>query len=75
MSDNIISHAEMCQREGRMLQQGMNFDCGRNHSVVLMSVRPDAPYNDRIEDGGTTLIYEGQINAVVLFQIQSSRIK
>lgn len=24
-----------------------------------MSVRPGAPYNDRLEDGGTTLIYEG----------------
>jgi hypothetical protein len=42
-----------------MLQQGMNFNCGRNHSVILMSVRPGAPYNDRLEDGGTTLIYEG----------------
>ena len=59
MSDNIISHAEMCLREGRSLQQGMNFNCGRNHSVILMSVRPGAPYNDRLEDGGTTLIYEG----------------
>ena len=24
-----------------------------------MSVRPSAPYRDRLEDGGTTLIYEG----------------
>lgn len=24
-----------------------------------MSVRPNAPYRDRLEDGGTTLIYEG----------------
>jgi 5-methylcytosine-specific restriction endonuclease McrA len=37
----------------------MNFGIGGNHSVILMSVRPGAPYNDRIEDGGTTLIYEG----------------
>jgi len=27
--------------------------------VILMSVRPNAPYRDRLEDGGTTLIYEG----------------
>ena len=37
----------------------MNFGLARNHSVILMSVRPNAPYQDRIEDGGTTLIYEG----------------
>src|ERR1044071_9979822 len=59
MSDNIISYIEMCQREGLSLQRGMNFNCGGNHSVILMSVRPGAPYNDRLEDGGTTLIYEG----------------
>jgi hypothetical protein len=37
----------------------MNFGLGGNHSVILMSVRPNAPYRDRIEDAGTTLIYEG----------------
>ena len=37
----------------------MNFGVGGNHSVILMSVRPNAPYRDRIEDGGTALIYAG----------------
>jgi len=37
----------------------MNFGLGGDHSVVLMSVRPNAPYGDRLEDAGTTLIYEG----------------
>ena len=41
------------------LQRGMNYGLGGNHSVILMSVRPGAPYRDRFEDGGTTLIYEG----------------
>jgi hypothetical protein len=59
LSDNIISYIEMCQREGASLQQGMNFGLGGNHSVILMSVRPNAPYKDRIEDSGTTLVYEG----------------
>jgi hypothetical protein len=59
MSDNIISYIEMCQREGLSLQAGMNFGVGGNHSVILMSVRPNAPYRDRLEEGGTTLIYEG----------------
>ncbi len=59
MSDNIIPYFEMCQREGASLQAGMNFGLGGYHSVILMSLRRNAPYQDRIEDGGTTLIYEG----------------
>ncbi len=59
MTDNVISYIEMCRREGASLQQGMNFGLGGNHSVILMSVRPNAPYRDRLEDSGTTLVYEG----------------
>jgi hypothetical protein len=59
LSDNVISYIEMCRREGTSLQQGMNFGIGGNHSVILMSIRRNAPYRDRLEDGGTTLIYEG----------------
>lgn len=59
MTDNIIPYVEMCRREGTSLQQGMNFGLGGNHSTILMSVRRNAPYRDRLEDGGTTLIYEG----------------
>jgi hypothetical protein len=59
MLDNVISYIEMCQREALSLQAGMNYGVGGNHSVILMSVRRNAPYRDRIEDGGTTLIYEG----------------
>lgn len=59
MSDKVLSHNEMCRREGISLQRGMNFGLGGNHSVILMSVRPNAPYRDRLEEGGTTLIYEG----------------
>jgi hypothetical protein len=59
MTDNVISYIEMCQREGASLQAGMNFGLGGNHSVILMSVRPNAPYRDRLEEGGTTLVYEG----------------
>lgn len=49
----------MCQREGVSLQRGMNFELQGNHSVILMSVRPNAPYADRFDDDGSTLIYEG----------------
>lgn len=55
----LISHAEMCQREGRNLQQGMNYQEAANHSVILMSRRPNAPYEDEMLDDGSTLIYEG----------------
>jgi hypothetical protein len=59
MANEIISYLEMCSREGASLQRGMNFQLGHNHSVILMSLRPNAPYEDRIEDDGTTVIYEG----------------
>lgn len=49
----------MCQREGTSLQKGMNFGLKGNHSVILMSVRPNAPYRDKIENDGATLVYEG----------------
>lgn len=59
MANEIISYLEMCSREGVSLQRGMNYRLGGNHSIILMSLRPGAPYDDRIEDDGTTLIYEG----------------
>ena len=49
----------MCVREGASLQRGMNFRLGEDHSVILMSVQSNAPYEDRLEDDGATLIYEG----------------
>jgi hypothetical protein len=59
MANEIISYLEMCQREGASLQRGMNFGLGGNQSVILMSLRRNAPYRDRLEDDGATLIYEG----------------
>ena len=59
MANEIISYLEMCQREGLSLQKGMNFGVGGTHSVILMSLRPNAPYQDRALDGGSTLVYEG----------------
>jgi hypothetical protein len=59
MRDNIISYMEMCLKEGASLQRGMNFRLHGRHSVVLMSVRQNSPYEDRVEDDGAVLIYEG----------------
>jgi len=55
----VISYIAMCQEEGVSLQRGMNFHLGPSHSVVLMSRRPNAPYVDRVEEGGAVIIYEG----------------
>jgi hypothetical protein len=59
VANEIISYFEACQREGGSLQKGMNYRRGKDYSVILMSVRANAPYRDRIEDDGATLIYEG----------------
>jgi len=55
----IISYLEMCGEEGVNLQRGMNFHLGGSYSVILMSVRPNAPYRNSIEDDRKVLIYEG----------------
>jgi len=59
MENEIIPYLEMCQRERVNLQQGMNYRLGGTYSVILMSVRPNAPYRDAVVDDGTILIYEG----------------
>jgi len=56
---DVISYLDMCREEGVNLQAGMNYRLGGKRRVVLMSIRPGAPYADRVEDGGKTLIYEG----------------
>jgi hypothetical protein len=59
MANEVIPYLEMCKREGVSLQRGMNFGVGGTYSVILMSRRQNAPYEDRIEADGTILIYEG----------------
>lgn len=56
---DIISYVEMCKQENATLQHGMNFRLHGGHSVILMSLRPNAPYADRVENDGRILIYEG----------------
>ena len=60
MRGKVLSYFEMCQNEDTTsLQRGMNFRLRDRHSVMLMSMRPNSPYQDRVEDDGATLIYEG----------------
>lgn len=56
---DIKSYLEMCSAEGVNLQRGMNYHLHGDTSVILMSLRPNAPYSDSIEDEGRILIYEG----------------
>lgn len=56
---DIISYLDMCNQEGCNLQRGMNFRLKQKYSVILMSLRENAPYRDKIEDNGKILIYEG----------------
>ncbi|MEZ5357456.1 MAG: HNH endonuclease [Candidatus Zixiibacteriota bacterium] len=60
MKDQIISFREMCDNENiQTLQRGMNYRLNANYSVILMSQRSNAPYNDKICDDGISIEYEG----------------
>jgi hypothetical protein len=61
----IISYIDMVQREGIALQKGMNFQVrsgAAGYSIILMSVRKGAPYEDKWHEDGLhagMLEYEG----------------
>ena len=58
-SDAVLSHRQMCAREGVRLRRGMNFRNRRHPTIALTSTEADAaPYRDRFEPDGT-LLYEG----------------
>lgn len=59
VAGEVISYLEMCREEKASLQRGMNFRLHPSHSVVLMSLRPGAPYADAVVDDGKALVYEG----------------
>jgi hypothetical protein len=55
----IISYIEMCQAWSVSFQHGMHFHLRTDMSVLLMSRRSNAPYDDEVDESGRTLIYEG----------------
>src|SRR3989475_5240050 len=59
MSDEILTYWEMCSRECLALQKGMSFRRPPAVSIVLMSQRPGAPYDDSLSEDGKILTYEG----------------
>ncbi len=56
---DVISYLEMCAPFGVSLQRGMNYRLRNGESLILMSRRLGAPYEDRIEQDGRIIIYEG----------------
>lgn len=60
IQDDILSYREMCDTENvQTLQRGMNFRINPFYSLILMSQRSNAPYNDRVYADGITIEYEG----------------
>lgn len=60
MKDEIVSYRQMCDRENiQTLQRGMNYRLNPNYSVILMSQRHNAPYQDKILADGLSIEYEG----------------
>jgi len=49
----------MCAREKASLQRGMYYRDPPAISIVLMSRRPGAPYEDSLSEDGMELVYEG----------------
>ncbi len=58
--DEIIRYVDMTIEEGMNLQRGMNYNIqGRAYHIILMSVRPNAPYANEWIEEENTIIYEG----------------
>lgn len=60
IKDDILSYREMCDLENKQtLQRGMNYRLNPSYTVILMSQRSNAPYNDKVHADGSTIEYEG----------------
>lgn len=59
MRDEVLSHHEMVAREKISLQRGMNFQVRPGYSILLMSTRRNAPYEDRWDEERNLLVYQG----------------
>lgn len=58
---DVLTYTEVVQKEGFQIQKGMNFrPMDKDYSILLMSVREDAPYNDGFDEEGKFLYYEGE---------------
>ena len=58
MINEIISYNEMCSIVWKSLQRGMNYRINPSYSVILMSRKNNALYNDKILPDWLTIEYE-----------------
>jgi hypothetical protein len=56
---DVISYLDMCAPFGVNLQRGMNYRIRNGERLILMSQRSGAPYQDRVEQDGRIILYEG----------------
>ncbi len=56
---DIINYTEMINLEKVHLQKGMNFRLNGKRTIILLSQRAGAKYEDEVQDHGRILIYEG----------------
>jgi hypothetical protein len=60
MRDDILTYRQLCDNENiQTIQRGMNYRLNPNYSVILMSQRSNAPYDDKIYEDGLSIEYEG----------------
>lgn len=57
--DQIISYADLVSAETQNVQRGMNYLANPHYSILLMSLRKNAPYADEVDRATNTIIYEG----------------
>ena len=57
-NDSIVEWYDIARKE-HVSQKGMNYGINPNYSIILMSRRDNAPYNDCIYPDGVTIEYEG----------------
>lgn len=57
--DDIISYSDIVSEEGQNIQKGMNFKTRFGYSILLMSVRRNAPYADQLDANTGLIVYEG----------------
>jgi hypothetical protein len=58
---DILSYDDIVAIEGFRIQKGINVrPKDKPYSILLMSVRENAPYNDGFDESGSVLLYEGE---------------
>jgi hypothetical protein len=60
---SALTFDEMCARESIYVQRGMYYRSSPDHSLLIISRKPQADYLDALADDGSILVYEGHNEA------------